>query len=139
MAGKKKNKTKKKLCGFFGRVVMSPVGESGSSLFFFFHPSFFNHSHPHSTLSDNRKKLYSYSLFHPDSIYSSNNNSSYSENRFQVYFSDLKEKTAIQHNIQKGKETKRKLVTKPAKNLQLLLLIYQQLTYSEYRFKQSRH
>lgn len=31
--------------GFFGRVVMSPVGESGSSLFIF-HPSFFNHSRP---------------------------------------------------------------------------------------------
>lgn len=75
--------------------------------------SFFNHSPLSSTLSDNRKKnLYSYSLFHPDSIYSSDNNISYSEKVFQVYFSFLfffdLQKTAIQHNTKKGKETKRK-------------------------------
>lgn len=117
---------------------MSPVGESVAFLFFFLKPfCFFNH--PLSTLSDNRKKLYSYSLFHPDSIYSSNNNISYSENCISTFIFRISRRQPFS-TIQKEKVKKpikeENWSQKPAKNLPLLLLIYQQLTCSEYRFKQ---
>lgn len=144
MAGKKTTKKNNQNLSsvffffFFGRVVTSPVGGSGSSLFFLFHP-FFNHSRPSLALCDDRKNCTAILCFILTVFTVATTIFHYSENIFQVYFSDLK-KTAIQHvtkskRNQKGKKWSQNL----QKKLQLLLLIYQQLTYSEYRFKQSRH
>lgn len=103
----------------FGRVAMNPVGEWLSFLFFLsFFLCFLTTLTPlSSTLSDNRKKLYSYSLFHPDSIYSSNNN--ISENcipssiflicLFIYFFSDLKKPfSTIQKKVKETKKIKEK-------------------------------
>lgn len=92
---------------------MSPVGE----LLFFLNPFFFLNRPPLSTLSDNRKKLYSYSLFHPDSIYSSNNNISYSENCIPTFIFQISRRQPFSTIQKKSKETKkgRNLVTKTCK------------------------
>lgn len=74
------------LCGYFRRVLMSPVGEWVKSPFF---PFLTTHPSLALWVIIEKKNLYSYSLFHPDSIYSSDNNISYSEKVFQVYFSFL--------------------------------------------------
>lgn len=137
-------KTKTLLYGFSEEWLWVQSREWVKSLFFvcvFFFP--FSTTHPSLALwVIIEKNLYSYSLFHPDSIYSSNNNISYSEKVFQVYyyyyyFFDL-QKTAIQHNTKKGKETKRKTGHKTCKK-PTTIAPNLPTTHSEYRFQQNCH